>query len=182
MNYLSINQNIWHTATVSGILKTGLREVCRPLNVGWAQCRRRVAPAGSQSQRGAAAVPGAWWDVYLWCFHRRDSIFSRLHFYNLRASLRPRKANYNVFHSFSQFIATLYWASSPVRLFSFNKMLWKIAVLPGLPGTSETRLWGTAAVWSCSRRGLINQMLGLVLPFFFFTFANNMHFWVILWE
>lgn len=34
MNYLSINQNIWHTATVSGILKTGLREVCRPPNVG----------------------------------------------------------------------------------------------------------------------------------------------------
>lgn len=27
MNYLSINQNIWHTAIVSGILKTGLREV-----------------------------------------------------------------------------------------------------------------------------------------------------------
>lgn len=124
------------------------------------------------------AACGGWWDVYLWYFHRRDSIFSRLHFYNLRASLRPRKANYNVFHSFSQFIATLYWASSPVRLFSFNKMLWKIAALPGLPGTSETRLWGTAAVWSCSRHGLINQMLGLILPFFF-TFANNVHFWVI---
>lgn len=33
MNYLNINQNIWHTATVSGILKTRLRGVCCPLNI-----------------------------------------------------------------------------------------------------------------------------------------------------
>lgn len=32
MNYLNINQNIWHSATVSGILKTRLRGVCCPLN------------------------------------------------------------------------------------------------------------------------------------------------------
>lgn len=33
MNYLNINQNIWHSATVSGIFKTRLRGVCCPLNV-----------------------------------------------------------------------------------------------------------------------------------------------------
>lgn len=33
MNYLNINQNIWHGATVSGIFKTRLRGVCCPLNV-----------------------------------------------------------------------------------------------------------------------------------------------------
>lgn len=33
MNYLNINQNIWHGATVSVILKRRLRGVCCPLNV-----------------------------------------------------------------------------------------------------------------------------------------------------
>lgn len=123
-------------------------------------------------------VSSEWWDVYLWYFRHRDSIFTRLHFYNWRASLHLRRVKYNVFRSFSQFTATLYWASSPVRLFSFNKMLWKIAAFPRLSVTSETWLWGTVAVWSCSRQSLINHILALI-PFFFKkkkTFPNNMHF------
>lgn len=40
MNYLNINQNIWHAAAVSGILNTRLIKVWRPLNGTWMQCER----------------------------------------------------------------------------------------------------------------------------------------------
>lgn len=40
MNYLNINQNIWHTATVSDVAKTGLSKVCCPLNATRMQCKR----------------------------------------------------------------------------------------------------------------------------------------------
>lgn len=185
MNYLNINSSIWHTATVSGIFKTRLRKVCCPLNVTRMQCRRvdsfSSPSACSKVLLAAVSTRCMRWVMRCVFMVLAPPWFSLhpLSFCNWRASLHPRKANCNALQSFSRLTATLYWASSPVRLFSFNQMLWKIAVLPRLWGTSGTRLWGATAVWSCSRHSLINQMLARTLSFFKQTFANNMRFWLI---
>lgn len=135
MNYLNINQNIWHSATVSGILKTRLRGVCCPLNAMWMLCRRvdninSLSPCSKVLLAAVSAHCSVSDETCIYGTSTAVTQSSSVYTSIIEEPLFVKKWTIMCFIAPPWFIATLYCASSPVRLFSFKKMLWKITVLP----------------------------------------------------